>query len=96
MAFVPFFAAPFLWNHLPNTVRSASFTCHLEEISKLIYSTKPFLLDCLPYQKFSPAFDCFVLWLSFLDKSLQTLIYGGSWQLVIKKCLLLLLLGPIQ
>ena len=54
-------------------------TCHLEEISKLIYSTKPFLLRLSSLLDIlSLAFDCFVLWLSSLDKVASNLSLLGE------------------
>ena len=87
MAFVPFL----MLHHYSGIIYLILCTlhplpCHLEEPYNLIYSTKPFLLNCLPYQKSFLAFNCALysgcpLWTSWL----RTSVYRGSQQLVDKK-----------
>ena len=52
--------APFLWNHLPNTTRSASTYMSFGRNSKLIYSTQPFLLRLSSLSEILFSFDCFL------------------------------------
>ena len=52
------YATPFLWNHLPNTVRSASTYMSFGKNLKTFVQLSLSYVDCLPYQKASVAFDC--------------------------------------
>ena len=79
MAFVPFL----MLHHFSGIIYLILFalhplTCHLEKISKLIYSTKLFLLRLSSLQISSLAFDCFVLLLSSLDKLASNLRLLGE------------------
>ena len=55
-----------------------SLTCHLEETSKLIYLTKPFLLRLFSLSEILSGFESFVLWLSSLDKLDSNLSLQGD------------------
>ena len=52
------YAAPFLWNHLPITVRSAPTYMSFRKISKLIYLIKLFLLKQSSLKEIISSSDC--------------------------------------
>ena len=73
------YVALFLRNRIPDTAFTLQpLTCHLEETSKLIYSTKPFLLQLSSISDKLSGFDCFMLWLSSLDKLASNLSLLGE------------------